>query len=124
MSVLAMVALWVPLAGHCRLVQWSVLDFLACSEHEQQTPVHGEKGCGGDACRIIESGLYRPQWQPRWIWPPTQPQLTWGGAPAFKCYEQPARHLLATAQAPPELIVTWQFLWRAAQPPRAPTLSA
>jgi hypothetical protein len=119
--ILGFVAFWAVITNHCSLELVPGLDFLACSPQTEATP-HQPSDCGDDdACATIESGLYKSE----------QRQVSAGKAPFLSVAYTLA--LLAHAVAfepaasrvpehsPPELVHTWQFLSRAALPPRAPS---
>ena len=43
----SLAVLWLPVANHCRLEAFPILDFLACCDHEEQAP-HEDEDCEGD----------------------------------------------------------------------------
>ena len=122
-TVLAMLALWLPATNHCRLESISALAFLVCCDHEGGAP-HQDNDCDTDGCAVVESGFYK-----------TEDAKVDAVAPVLVM----AVFLLPTVEqiallpplladfftiASPELPVTWQFSFRAALPPRAPSLAS
>jgi len=118
--LLALVAVWAPMSMHCRLVEWPAFDFLACCENEKGLPYGGED-CRGDACDVIESGQYKPQSVQRWILPLTLASVTWSRPGDISVPPVRTWTPVAGSLAPPELAVGWQFHWRVAASPRAPS---
>jgi hypothetical protein len=117
---LLLLALWVPVTAHCKLETLSGLDFLACVEHEDSVP-HQDSDCQEDVCASVESGNYRMEDNPPQILLPLAILV-----PAI--IDQPAENSLppqptfsAVSFAPPELSKGWQFFFRTALLPRAPS---
>lgn len=122
--VLGILAFWALMTNHCRLELISGLEFLACSPQSEPTP-HQPSDCGDEnnTCATVESGLYKAE----------DSQIVAAKAPvmavAFACailfditaLESPTRPI-APESSPPELVRAWQFSFRAALPPRAPSL--
>jgi len=122
MTVLALVALWLPVSVHCQLEQLPGLEFLSCCDHEDTTAPHQDDDCEGDACAVVESGLYKIEERQATLPAPdleafdvaallSAPDLTSAGAGYPVC-----------GTAPPELLKSWQFSLRTALAPRAPSL--
>ncbi|MBI4325526.1 MAG: hypothetical protein HY674_09710 [Chloroflexi bacterium] len=113
---LLLLALWVPVTAHCRLESIPVFSFLVCCGHDDAVP-HQDSDCEEDACGTVESGAYRIAQNAPWLL---------GLAPIICCVltEVPVApeppHMTAAA-LPPELPVSWQFSFRTALPPRAPS---
>ncbi len=118
-----MVAIWLPATNHCRLEQIPGLSFLACCDHEDSAP-HQDNDCETDNCAAVEEGLYKTE----------DCQITIR-APVFDrsfisaCLaeipsqeRQPVVNLLTTATR--TLPTSWQFHFRAAAPPRAPSIAS
>jgi hypothetical protein len=120
---LALLALWVPATMHCTLETVPGFSFLqhCCGGDEvPQEP----SDCAADFCTAIESGLYKIEHHPTVA--PVLPALV-----AFAAWVQVAEPLLDStpcfapaSSAPPELPRFWQFHYRTALPPRAPSLLA
>jgi hypothetical protein len=120
-AVLVLAVLWTPVSVHCQLEQLPGLEFLSCCSHEDIVP-HEDDDCEGDACAVVESGFYK-----------TEERQASLPAPEFEVLEfaAPPTNLVLTSTdadgplcstVPPELPHTWQFIFRAALPPRAPSL--
>ncbi len=118
---LALAAFWLLAINHCKLEQIPVLSFLVCGDHDDAAP-HQDNDCDTDGCATVEDGLYKTE--------ETQPGIS---APVFllaaslvptleDCAHVPFAHADFSTVASPELPVTWQFSFRAAAPPRAPSL--
>jgi hypothetical protein len=117
-----LLVMWGLATMHCALEQVAGFEFLACCQHPDTVP-HQDNDCSSDACAVVESGFYMIEEQaspvplpglglsfvlPLWeSFPPT---------PVPRC-EPPNC-------SPPELPRTWQFSFRTALPPRAPSLVA
>jgi hypothetical protein len=123
--VMAVLAFWLPATNHCRLELIPGLEFLDCCSHsdDEQAGDHHENDPSGDLCAQVEDGLYKAESYRVVIEaPPASPV---GFLPAL--LEQAPRPERAPTvcrldASPPELPKTWQFSFRAAAPPRAPSL--
>ena len=108
----ALAVLWVPVTSHCAWENVSGLQFFKCAT---DTPENSD--CDGDGCAQLEKATYKtsdPQVTPSW------PLLTvlfqvFAIEPVFN-----EASVLATAP-PPEISAGWQFSFRTALPPRAPS---
>jgi len=122
--VLAIIAFWALMTNHCGVESLSGLEFLACSPQSDSAP-HQPKDCGddSDACATVESGLYRAE----------EGGIAAAKAPAIAATfaiailpDLAANDSLADQFAPdpspPEQARVWQFSFRTALPPRAPSL--
>ena len=118
-----LLALWVPVTMHCALETMPGFSFLqwCCGVDDTSEPDHD---CSQDFCSAVESGFYKIE---------DNPALTPGLAlvPAFAAWnwlaEPPANtapDFIPASSAPPELPRFWQFSYRTALPPRAPSLVA
>lgn len=116
----AMLALlWLPAVGHCTWEQLPGLEFLDCSTGEDAAP-HQNDDCQTDVCASVESGNYK-----------TEEQAVAAPAPALVAVmeipllasapEIPSAVVVATSSVPIELPPRWQFAFRTAAPPRAPS---
>ena len=112
-------ALWGLATTHCDLEQLPGLEFLACCQHPGTAP-HQDNDCDQDGCSVVESGLYKMEEQtasvpvPLFVlsfvlplWEATPPSLAPNSEP-LNC-------------SPPELPRVWQFSYRTALLPRAPS---
>ena len=122
--VMAVLAFWLPATNHCRLELIPGLEFLDCCNHSEdgQASNQHENECENDLCAQVEDGLYKAESTHIHVQAP--PISLPGILPALMeqipVTDRPGRFLPATS--PPELPKTWQFSFRAAAPPRAPTL--
>ena len=119
MTLMAMLALWLPATNHCRLEQIPGLSFLACGDHEEAAP-RSAKECDSDGCAPVESGLYK-----------TEDTNVDTVVPVFVAevslltaipVETRRRFFLPgfPTAVPSDLLGTWQFSFRTALPPRPP----
>jgi len=112
--------LWLPMASHCDLEHLPGLGFLACCDHPDTAP-HQDEDCQTDVCASVESGNYK-----------TEERAVMAPAPALveailtplatAAPENPSATVAATSSVPIELPQLWQFAFRTAAPPRAPSL--
>jgi hypothetical protein len=121
MAALALAALWVPVSVHCQLEQVPGLEFLSCCPHEDAAP-NQDDDCAGDACSVIESGLYKLEEQQASLPAPDFGDLEFASS-SFDHALTPveASCVPARGTAPPEYCRVWQFTSRTALPPRAPS---
>jgi hypothetical protein len=116
---LTVLALWGLAAMHCKLEILPGLDFLKSCCFADSSP-SSPKNCESDGCDAVEDGSYLAQEQivaapqpllfPVWISPVMQAPLPELASACFSGF-----------QTPPELARFWQFSYRAALPPRAPS---
>ncbi len=113
---LLLLVLWVPLTSHCTWENISDLTLFKCADDTEQ---HSEQksDCADDGCAQLETATYRSS--------DAQPEVA---PPAFLVLFQlltltvPAREAcVATVNTPPEIFTSWQFTFRTALPPRAPS---
>jgi hypothetical protein len=113
---LVMLGLWPLAVMHCKLEKIPGLEFLRCAS---DTPT--SSGCQGDGCETVESATYKT--------PDNQnvaPEPVFESVLLSRLLESEVRpcenHFCwpATA-APPELSKIWQFSFRTALSPRAPS---
>jgi hypothetical protein len=118
-TALLLLALWVPVTAHCKLEVLLHSSLLACSTQGSSAP-HQDSDCDGDECSVVESGLYKIDDQPQLGFAPlAAPLVTWEWVGEFLPRLQAGP--VSFGAAPPELPRTWQFSWRTALPPRAPS---
>ena len=118
--ILLLALVWAAASNHCKLEQVPGLNFLACTDHAEETPAQ-DRGCDTDGCSF-ESQLYKveksqvsfsaPTFLFTFLLSPLFDELS-----AFKAVS----HALPDA-APVVLTRVWQFSYRTALPPRAPSL--
>lgn len=121
--MVGIIAFWALMTNHCGLELLSGSEFLACAPQSEATP-HQPKDCGddNDSCAAVESGLYKAE----------EGQIAAAKAPVFAvafalavlsdlaAIESSAEQLPSDS-SPPELARVWQFSFRTALPPRAPS---
>ena len=113
-------ALWGLATWHCTLEQVPGLKFLACCQHENSAP-HQDNDCDHDGCSVVESGFYKVEEHAATVPVPLlllkfALPLMWEATPPT-----PASHSELLKCSPPELPRIWQFAYRTALPPRAPS---
>ncbi|MFT3867689.1 MAG: hypothetical protein QM715_04225 [Nibricoccus sp.] len=122
---LVLAVLWLPTAQHCMLEAAGLL--AAQEEHaaHQSCCESASGACDIEACNPIESGTYQPT-SSEIVAP--MPVLT---VLAHLIEQSAAQETMAVKSMPrkasfdrpPDFSPTWQFVHRAAQPPRAPSLT-
>lgn len=119
---LALVAVWPLVASHCKLEQLPGFQFLACVEVKVDAgTTHQESDCETDSCASLESGFYKTE--SGWLTVPPPPALL---SPfltmvSLEAAQPAASQSIIFDSAPPELPKVWQFSFRTALPPRAPS---
>ena len=120
---LVLLALWLPVTAHCALEAVPGFDFLQCCCGGDQPP-QPPSDCKENVCGAVESGLYKIEDNPT-------PASGLARLPAFAGWEwvaepptDAAPHFAPVSSVPPELSRFWQFFYRTALPPRAPSLVA
>jgi hypothetical protein len=124
-----MLALWGLATLHCDLEQVPGLEFLAWC-HLPETATHQENGaaphpdndCEQDGCSVVESGLYKIEEQAAVPIPLLVENFVLPECEVVPPTPAPGPLLLNCS--PPELPRGWQFSYRTALPPRAPSLVA
>lgn len=119
---LLLALMWLPATVHCRLESLPGFDFLTCCTHTDadQSTSHHEGDCQTDGCATVEAGLYKHEDLDN---TPVKPMVAVSLLPVL-LEELQARVPTSTgirSPAPPELCCNWQFSYRAALPPRAPS---
>ena len=119
---ISLALLWLAATVHCRLESLPGFEFLSCCTHAdvKQSASHHETDCQTDACAMIESGCYKQEDSAA---APVNLGVTRalldGGLAEF---EPPITASTSSGvSAPPELSHGWQFSYRTALPPRAPS---
>ena len=107
--------------NHCRLEVLKGLEFLVCCSHddtqeEGHAAPHQDEDCETDVCASLEAGLYKSE-DGHVI---TVAPLAVATVEEFSTLN--FQHSTLNSVAEPPLQVSWQFLLRAAAPPRAPSL--
>jgi len=120
-AVLAVLALWLPATNHCKLEQIPGLAFLACCELED-SPTHQDEDCETDGCATFENQLYKTETAQIVVASPTL-LLTAILSPLSADLCPPVTASYVPPDAAPALLPrVWQFSYRTALPPRAPSL--
>jgi hypothetical protein len=116
-----LLALWVPVTMHCELeaaVQSSLLQ-CCCGDESAQRPAN----CADNVCSSVETGFYKVEENENAI----APVLVFAVfvADIFDLpTPEPALHpATPEPDPPPELPRSWQFSYRAALSPRAPSFA-
>ena len=111
--------LWVPLASHCDLEHLPGLESLACCDHADAAP-HQDDDCQTDVCASVESGNYKTEEHA--VSAPLPALLAAVLAPLLTAVPENAYVTVdSTTSVPIELPQVWQFAFRTAAPPRAPS---
>ena len=109
---LFLLLLWVPITAHCNLENVPGLEFLKCAADSE-----AGKDCDGDACAQLETATYKISDTHSDFLPPALTSLS-----SLLLMEFPlAEPAAAVIEIPPELSSGWQFAYRTALPPRAPS---
>ena len=118
--ILLLALFWAAASNHCKLEQVPGLDFLACSDHAKNAAPE-DKGCDTDGC-AFESQLYKVE-NAQASLPAPVFLFTFFLNPLLDELSVPeaGSHAMPDA-APVQLARVWQFSYRTALPPRAPSL--
>lgn len=109
--------LWVPITSHCTWEDLSGLQLFKCVDASSHGDAPLKSDCGNDGCSEVENGPYkisdtRTDFQPfEFVAPLPVPVLE------FPVDEQPTTVITTS----PEIPSGWQFSYRTALPPRAPS---
>jgi len=112
--MVVMLVLWLPVTLHCQLETIPGLEFVRCAS---DTPERSD--CGDDGCCAVEKSQYKSE-QHRQTIPDFLPISSAPLLNEATTLPVGAGLGILTA-APPELLKTWQFAFRTASPPRAPS---
>jgi hypothetical protein len=119
--VFGFLVFWLVASNHCRLELIPGLGFVACCEEGNSTPLQ-DKECETDGCAAVESGFYKMEdGQPSVSAPPLVAVTSLLPRLSLQIPSAPRSHI-DLESVPLELRVTWQFSFRTAAPPRAPSL--
>jgi len=115
-----LVALWPLVTSHCDLEQLPGFEFLACTDEAAAT--HAESDCATDTCASVESAFYKTEDAQLLV--PTPPLIPSNLLTTVlpSPVEPAVTSKVVFDSAPPELPQVWQFSFRTALPPRAPSL--
>ena len=115
-----MLALWMPAASLCLAECAGIVERGDCCADESSGPANAV----AHPCCFLASGHYKsPNDRPQVSAPV---MLTTAQLPSLISFSPPAEDLVlpSLASCPPELPVTWQFSFRAALTPRAPSVAS
>ena len=112
-----MLALWLPATFHCQLESIPGLEFVRCS-----SDTSNQSDCKDDGCCAVEKSQYKSE-QHRQTIPDFLPISSAPLLNQANTLPVGAGLGILTA-APPELVKTWQFAFRTASPPRAPSFAS
>ena len=115
-----MLALWMPAASLCLDECAGIVERGDCCADESSGPANAAE----HPCCFLASGHYKS--------PDDRPQvsapvmLATAQLPSLISFSPPAEDLVlpSLASCPPDLPVTWQFSFRTALPPRAPSVAS
>ena len=118
--VLGVLALWLPATNHCKLEQIPGLAFLACCEQED-SPTHQDEDCETDGCATFENQLYKTETAQIVVVAPTLLLNTILSPLSAELSLPDTANYIPPDAAPALLPCVWQFSYRTALPPRAPS---
>lgn len=124
LACLLLVALWVPATAHCDFEAIGFDEIFHCST-DHHTPSADAKS--SDTCEVVESGWIKraPSEIDLTIPTATCICLICAGTPlSLSSRDVAPPSLNEHGAAPPELVRTWQFIFRAALPARAPSFAS
>jgi len=119
--VLALLGLWLGAANHCRIENLPGLGFLVCSPHGE-TESHEDNDCDEDSCARVEKAPYKSE-QVRITAPAPAmilAEANLGSCPLLSDGLEDLRYPPVSASVL-QLPSGWQFSFRTALPPRAPS---
>jgi hypothetical protein len=112
--------LWLPLSAHCQLETVPGFEFLQCID--AQTP--GDTDCNDSSCCAFEKSQYQSSQVRVTIPPPDLLPLLPVALIETRTTVSDEVSAAAFADAPPVLPKGWQFVFRVASPPRAPSFAS
>jgi hypothetical protein len=120
--VLALLGLWLGAANHCRIENLPGLGFLVCSPHGETEP-HQDNDCDEDSCERVENAPYKSE-QVRITAPAPAMILAEAGLGFCPLHSDSLENFTYPPQSASVLQLPsgWQFSFRTALPPRAPSL--
>ena len=117
-AALMLAVLWLPVTTHCRIEIASGFKFLACADQAETHTPHRGQGCEGDACSELESGCFKIEENPVIAVPFV---LALSPTLLLSDLEVLVPQSVVLHLSPPELPRSWQFVFRTALSPRAPS---
>jgi len=121
LMIVAFLGVFTLATNHCRLEVLKGLEFLVCCSHDTEqgeTTPHQDDDCETDGCASLEEGLYKSE--DGYVASVVPTLITLSEDSSAEALHRPLD--LHFRSARPELPRSWQFLLRAAFPPRAPSL--
>ena len=119
--IVLLALLWLGASNHCKLEEIPGFGFLTWCTHDDTAP-HQDDDCETDGCATFENQLYKTEnAQVSAAAPPLLFATFLSPLLAELSPSAPASHDLPDA-APMVLTRVWQFSYRTALPPRAPSL--
>lgn len=118
--ILLLTLLWAAASNHCKLEQVPGLTFLACTDHAEDVPVE-DRGCDTDGCSF-EVQLYKTENAQASMPAPTFLFIFSLSPLVDELSASAAASDFLPDSAPVVLPRVWQFSYRTALPPRAPSL--
>jgi hypothetical protein len=117
-----LVFLWVPVASYCLVQACGITKKGACCPEEQSAPVSNSHHCD-KPCGILASGDYLPHNESVVVHAPAE-ILLFNIAVLLELQAPALNHIELPSADPPVIGSSWLFTFRAASPPRAPSLLA
>jgi len=114
---LLLLALWPLVVMHCKLETMPGLEFLRCAS---DTPTSSD--CEGDGCLTVESATYKAPDHENVTPQPVFQALALSALPEGENRSCDPDLPVLVSSVPPELPKVWQFSFRTALLPRAPTI--
>lgn len=121
-AVLAVLVLWGLAVMHCKLEVMPGLAFLQTCCDAESSETAPARDCDLDGCGAVEEGGYRMEENTASAPEPLVVAALWVSPPSIP---GPANELFPRrySGSVPDNVNTWQFLSRAAMPPRAPSFA-
>jgi hypothetical protein len=116
---LLLAVVWLPMTMHCQLALLDICPALSGCCDQDHSCSGGDCGCESDVCKLIESGHFDLQASLQAVPGPTGLAAELTVVPPLA--EAPVRIVSAEGGAPPGAGKVWQFAFRAAPAPRAPS---
>ena len=114
--------LWLPMSAHCQLEKIPGFTFLACVSDSDSPGKNSD--CDDASCCAAEKSQYKPNQIRITIPTPDLLPLVTAGLPDIAGTLADEISAAAFAALPPELPKCWQFVFRTAAPPRAPSFAS
>jgi len=121
--VVLVAVVWLPLTMHCQLEPLPGLEFLIC-QPDRDSQGKQSSDCGNTGCCSAEKSHYKTEQHRRTLQPPNLLQLSFAPVLDLANALSDAASFEAFSVAPPEFPKRWQFVFRTASPPRAPSLAS